>query len=190
MVVLVIHGSLREKSLSKTLALATERLAPERMVIELSGIEGFPLYDDIIEKTAYPEVATKLKDKISSANGIIIITPEYNRSMPGALKNVFDWISRPSGSSLVWKQKPVGVIGASNGVRGASFAQYDVKRILAYFDAHVMGQPEFYLGEADRKMKPDGTITDEKAKDGLRAYLEAFRAHVARFNSASVPPSP
>jgi len=166
--ILVIYGSLREGSLNKA-------LAPKEMNIELSGIEGFPLYDDKIEKTAFPEVATKLKEKIAAADGILVVTPEYNRSIPGSLKNALDWTSR---GKVPWKQKPVGVIGASDGVRGASFAQYDVKKVLTYFDAHVMGQPEFYFGEGDKKIDADGNITDEKSKTYLQKYLTAFTHHV------------
>lgn len=177
--ILVIYGSLREKSLNKALARNAATLAPEGMMMEVVGIEGFPLYSDTIENAGFPEIATHYKDRIRGADGIIIATPEYNRSMPGSLKNVLDWTSR--GVDLPWKGKPVGVIGASDGVRGASFAQYDLKRVLTYFNAHVLGQPEFYFGNADQKIDADGNITDEKTKEVLKKYLAAFKEHVARF---------
>ena len=149
---------------------------PESIAPTVVGIEGFPLYSDTIENTSFPEIATQYKEKIRAADGILVVTPEYNRSMPGSLKNVLDWTSR--GKDLPWKGKPVGVIGASDGVRGASFAQYDVKRVLTYFGAHVMGQPEFYFAEADKKIDAEGTITDEKSQQVLSKYLAAFKAHV------------
>jgi len=149
---------------------------PESIAPTVVGIEGFPLYSDTIENTSFPEIATQYKEKIRAADGILVVTPEYNRSMPGSLKNVLDWTSR--GKDLPWKGKSVGVIGASDGVRGASFAQYDVKRVLTYFGAHVMGQPEFYFAEADKKIDAEGTITDEKSQQVLSKYLAAFKAHV------------
>ena len=149
---------------------------PESITPTVVGIEGFPLYSDTIENTSFPEIATQYKEKIRAADGILVVTPEYNRSMPGSLKNVLDWTSR--GKDLPWKGKPVGVIGASDGVRGASFAQYDVKRVLTYFGAHIMGQPEFYFAEADKKIDAEGTITDEKSQQVLSKYLAAFKAHV------------
>jgi len=149
---------------------------PESITPTVVGIEGFPLYSDTIENTSFPEIATQYKEKIRAADGILVVTPEYNRSMSGSLKNVLDWTSR--GKDLPWKGKPVGVIGASDGVRGASFAQYDVKRVLTYFGAHIMGQPEFYFAEADKKIDAEGTITDEKSQQVLSKYLAAFKAHV------------
>ena len=174
--VLIVYGSLREKSLNKALANAAKALAPEGMDASVLGIEGFPLYSDTIENAGFPDIATRYKELIRAADGIIVATPEYNRSMPGSFKNVLDWTSR--GKDVPWRGKPVGVIGASDGVRGASFAQYDVKRIMAYFGAHVMGQPEFYFGEADKKLDDDGNITDEKTKQVLTKYLAAFKAYV------------
>ena len=179
MKILVIYGSLREKSLNKALANTAPKLAPEGMDVQVMGIEGFPLYSDTIENAGFPEIATRYKDLIRAADGTIIATPEYNRSMPGSLKNVLDWTSR--GKDLPWKGKPVGVVGASDGLRGASFAQYDVKRILLYFGAELMGQPEFYFGEADKKIDAAGNIMDEKTIEVFKKYLAAFKTHVEKF---------
>ena len=173
--ILVIYGSLRERSINKALAMSAQKKAPEGMSMEVVGIEGFPLYSDTIENAGFPPIATLYKEKIKAADGIIVVTPEYNRSIPGSLKNVIDWTSR---GELPWKGKPVGVIGASDGLRGASFAQYDLKCILAYFGAHVMGQPEFYFHEADKKIDGTGAITDEKTNQVLTKYVAAFKAHV------------
>ena len=178
--VLVVYGSLRERSINKALAQNAQRMAPEGLTIELAGVDNFPLFSEDLEERGTPEIAREYKTKIAAADGIIIVTPEYNRSMPGSLKNMIDWTSR--GKDKPWGGKPVGVIGASNGVRGASFAQYDVKRILLYFNAHVMGQPEFYFGEADKKLDAEGNITDDKTKEVLAKYLAAFKAHVALFS--------
>ena len=177
--VLVIYGSLREKSINKALAQNVQAIAGKDMKIDLAGVDGFPLFSEDLEKSGAPEIATEYKQKIKAADAIIVVTPEYNRSMPGSLKNMLDWTSR---GELPWKGKPVGVIGASDGVRGASFAQYDVKRVLTYFGAHVMGQPELYFGNADKKIDAEGTITDEKTVEYLKKYLSAFKTHVERFS--------
>ncbi len=183
--VLIVYGSLAEKSINKALARAAQRLAPEGMSVELAGVAGFPEFNRDIELTQYPAVAQTLKDKINAADGILFVTPEYNRSMPGVLKNAIDWVSRPSKAGAKWGGKPVGVISASDGVRGASFAQYDLKRILSYFGAHLMGQPEFFGGEFDKKLDADQNLSDEKTTEMLKRYLVAFKAHVEKFKSAA-----
>ena len=180
MKILIIYGSLREKSINKSLAHNAAKMLPEGVSANVLGIEGFPLYSDTVENAGFPDIATRYKEEVRAADGILIVTPEYNRSMPGSLKNALDWTSR--GKDLPWKQKPVGVIGASDGVRGASFAQYDLKRVLTYFGAHVMGQPEFYFAEADKKIDEAGAITDEKTKQVLTKYLAAFKTHVEMFS--------
>lgn len=180
MKILVIYGSIGSKSVNRSLARAAEKLAPAGMTLELQGLHDLPMFSEDLEASAFPEAATRLNAQIAAADGVLVVTPEYNRSMPGVLKNGFDWASRPDGATH-WKNKPVGVLGTSNGNRGASFAQYDVKRVLAYFDAHVMGQPEFYLAQGDKKLDIDGNLSDEKAKEVLARFLEKFKAHVELF---------
>lgn len=173
--VLVIYGSLREKSINRGLAREFAALAPVDMKCELIGVGEFPLFNADLEASPLPEFITQYKKKIASADGILIVTPEYNRSMPGSLKNMIDWTSR---GELPWAGKKVGVIGASDGPRGASFAQYDVKRIMTYFNAHVMGQPEFYLANSNTTMDAEGTIVDEKSKQVLAKYVAAFHTYL------------
>jgi NAD(P)H-dependent FMN reductase len=178
MKILIIYGSLHKNSLNKALAQTFAKLAPDGLEVELLGIEGFPLFSEDLEAVGTPQIATNYKSKIAAADGIIVVTPEYNRSMPGALKNVIDWTSR---GDHPWKGKPVGVAGASDGLRGASFAQADLKRILSYFDTHLMGQPEFYFHEADKKVA-NGLVTDESTRTRIVKYLEKFKTHVAIFS--------
>ncbi|OHB18530.1 MAG: hypothetical protein A2854_00155 [Parcubacteria group bacterium RIFCSPHIGHO2_01_FULL_56_18] len=174
--ILAIYGSLSSTSINKALAKTAQANAPEGMDIELIGVGGLPLFNQDDETDNYPTAAAEAKAKIASADGVLIVTPEYNRAPPGSLKNFLDWTSRPSGQHP-WDGKPVGVLGASDGMRGASFAQYDIRRIVAYFNARVMGQPEYYLAQGDTKIE-NGVVTDEKSIEVLKRFLAAFKTHV------------
>ena len=175
--VLAICGSLRAGSINKALALEATKLA-DGMTVEMAEIGNLPLFNEDIEKSAYPREATALKEKIAAADGVLFFTPEYNRGLPGVLKNAIDWTSRPSGQHP-WGGKPVGVLGASSGPRGTIVAQYDLKRTLTYFGCHILGTPEFYVDNSDKKIA-DGELKDEKTREYLVKYLAAFKAHVSR----------
>ena len=138
---LVISGSLRKDSLNTKLARAFIARAPEGVTMELADISTIPLYNGDEEAAHFPEVVVSLKDKIKESDGIVLITPEYNRSMPGVLKNVLDYTSRPYGDSA-WTGKPVFVAGATGGPIGTALAQYDAKKVLLYVGAHPLPQPE------------------------------------------------
>ena len=175
--ILIIYGSLREKSINKMLARAVAALAPASMSVEVLGLAELPLYNPDLE-SAFPEVAKKSKEKIRNADGIIIVTPEYNRSIPGVLKNMLDWTSRPYGDNA-WAGRPVGVLGASPGNLGATLAQYHLKQILGYLNTHILGQPEFHLN-ATGKFDDNGNLTDPTTKEYITKYLATFEAHVAK----------
>lgn len=177
--ILALCGSLRAGSINKTLAEEAAKMA-QGMTIELARIDDLPPYNQDVEESAFPREATALKEKIRAASGVLFFTPEFNRGMPGVLKNAIDWTSRPSGQHP-WGGKPVGVLGASSGPRGTIVAQYDLKRSMNYFGAHVMGQPEFYVDNSDKKVD-GGALKDEKTRDYLAKYLAAFETHVKRFS--------
>lgn len=146
MKILAISGSLRKGSFNSALVRELIKLAPAGMEIEQAEIGNLPLYDQDGE-AAFPAAATALKAKIEAADGIIIATPEYNRGVPGVLKNAIDWTSRPWGKNS-WAGKTVLLAGVSVGKVGTALAQAQVKDVLLYLDANVMGQPELYLGPA------------------------------------------
>jgi chromate reductase len=173
--ILVIYGSLNAKSINKGLAEAMSALTPEGMQMEIVRVPDFPLYSQERED-AFPADINAFKEKIEAADGVIIVTPEYNRGMPGSLKNALDWVSRPDGTQP-WRGKAVGVMGASSGPRGTIVAQYDLKRMMNYFGANLMGSPEVHVDNSDKKIE-GGVLKDEKTKDYLKKYLVAFKTHV------------
>jgi chromate reductase len=148
---------------------ALAKLAPENMHIDIADISNFPLFNQDNE-AAFPAAVQALKDKIAAADGIIIATPEYNRSIPGVLKNAIDWLSRPYGQNSFAK-KPVLVAGVSVGKIGTAVAQNHLKQILVYLDANVIGQPELYLGPAQGIFDGEEDVVDASTKELLTKAL-------------------
>ena len=179
MQIIAISGSLRKKSYNTGLLRACAALAPG-MSIEILDISMLPVFNQDNEETHFPAEVLEMRTKIANADGVIIATPEFNRTPSGSLKNFIDWSSRPESEPLPWNQKPVAILGASTGPRGASFAQYDVRRVMDYFNARVMGQPEVYVGLAASKFDADSNLSDEKTKEVLKKFLDAFTAHVGQ----------
>jgi chromate reductase, NAD(P)H dehydrogenase (quinone) len=175
--IVALCGSLRTGSINRTLALEVAKLA-DGFTIEFAEIGNLPLFNQDVETSAYPPEAAALKEKLAGADGILFFCPEFNRGMPGVLKNAIDWVSRPSGTHP-FAGKSVGVLGASSGPRGTIVAQYDLKRMMNYFGAHVMGNPEFYVDNSDKKID-GGALRDEKTREYLQKYVDAFKAHVER----------
>ncbi len=177
---LAISGSLRKDSYNTALIRAWKKFAPEDVTVEIvdqEDIRVFPPYDGDVETANYPSVATALKERIRKADGLLIATPEYNRSVPGVLKNLLDWTTRPYGDNP-YSGKPVFVMGASSGPIGTALAQYDLKKILLYFNARVLGQPEFYCGVATEKFDETGNLTDEKTKEYIAHGFTEFTAFI------------
>lgn len=146
-----------------------QALAPAGMEIEIVGLADIPAYNEDNE-ASFPAAAQALKDKIAAADGIIIATPEYNRSIPGVLKNAIDWVSRPYGQNS-FALKPVLVAGVSGGKIGTAVAQSHLKQILVYLDAKVIGQPELYLGPAKDVFDGGEDVANESTKELLAKAL-------------------
>lgn len=176
--IIAISGSLRKDSYNTSLLRVCEKLAPEGMHIEIASINALPIYNED-DESSYPAVVQELKNKILAADGIIIATPEYNRSIPSALTNVLDWVSRPYGTNA-FAGKPVLVAGVSGGKIGTALAQNHLRSILLYLDARVLGQPELYIGPAGDVFDQDGNITDEYTKDLLAKGLNILAKQITQ----------
>lgn len=167
----VLVGSLRESSINKRVARALEELAPSGVEF-LHGDIDLPAFNQDNEMNM-PEKVMQLKKEVDAADGILFITPEYNRSVPGVLKNAIDWVSRPWGNNS-FDKKPVGVIGASSGPVGTAVAQSDMKHIVAFLNMKLMGQPEVYIANAESIFDSDGRLVDERWQKNFIAYIDAF----------------
>jgi chromate reductase len=171
----VIVGSLRADSLNKKLAQNLEELAPAGTQFVYADISALPLFNQDIEGD-FPATAQSLKDVLEAADGILVVTPEYNRSIPGVLKNAIDWASRPWGSNS-FNGKPAGIVGASMSPLGTAVAQAHLKSIMVYLNTKLMGQPEVFLTGAHEAFDDEGVVI-ESSKDHLKHYIDAFVAHV------------
>jgi len=172
----VLVGSLRKASINLKLARALEKLAEGKARFEFVQIGDLPLYNQDFDAD-YPAEATRLKQGIRAADAVLFVTPEYNRSVPGVLKNAIDIGSRPYGDSA-FAGKPAAVIGASVGVIGTALAQQHLRNILAYLDMPVLGQPEAFLHFKDGLIDDAGTISNPGTAEFLQGFVDAFLALV------------
>lgn len=176
----LIVGSVSEPSLNRRFAEALVRLAPGTgLVIREIPIAELPFYGAQYDKD-FPAVGRAFKDAVDSADGLLIVTPEYNRSIPGALKNALDWASRPSGQSSL-TGKPTGVTGASKGAISTALAQSHLKSILAAQGAPLVGAPEVYIRITDDFFADDGAIAAEGTRDFLTGFLQRLHELIRRW---------
>lgn len=174
----VIVGSLRKDSFNRKLADGLARLAPADVEFRQLRLDDLPLYNQDDDTNPAPSVK-RLKSEILAADGLLFVTPEYNRSIPGVLKNALDHASRPYGQS-VWKGKPAGVIGVSVGAIGTAVAQHDLRAILAYLDVPTLGQPEAYIAMKEGLFDANGAIGAESRpflQDWLNRFLQFVGEH-------------
>lgn len=177
----LVVGSLRRESFNRRLATALESLAPPEFKLRQLEIGDLPLYNQ--DDDANPSAPVlRLKSEIAASQGIIFVTPEYNRSVPGVLKNAIDHASRPYGKSA-WAGKPAGVIGVSVGAIGTSTAQQHLRNILAYLDMPTLGQPEAFLQAKEGLFDADGNVGPSSlpfAQSWMKAYAAWVTLHAAR----------
>lgn len=173
----VVVGSLRRNSYNRKLAEALARFTPSDFVLNPLTLVDLPLYNQD-EDDAPPAAVQKLKSAVRAADGLLFVTPEYNRSIPGVLKNALDHASRPYGGNS-WAGKPAGVLGVSVGATGTAMAQQHLRNILAYLDVPVMAQPEAFIRYTDNLFDADGAIGTE-SREFLRVWMHSFVVWVRR----------
>ena len=170
----VLVGSLRRDSLNRRLAHALAKLAPDA-TFGIVGIGDLPLYNQD-DDASPPQAAVRLKSEIRGCDGILFVTPEYNRSIPGVLKNAIDHASRPYGDSA-FAGKPAGIIGTSPGAAGTAMAQQHLRNVLAYLDMPTLGQPEAFVHAKDGLFDDDGGI-GPASRDFLKKWVDRYLAWV------------
>jgi chromate reductase, NAD(P)H dehydrogenase (quinone) len=174
----VVVGSLRKDSLNRRLALALAGLAPQGFTFEQVRIDDLPPYNQDNDGNP-PEPVRRLKNEIANAQGVLFVTPEYNRSIPGVLKNAIDHASRPYGQSA-WAGKPAGVVGISIGQIGTAIAQQHLRNMLAYLDMPTLGQPEVFLQNHEGLLDDKGQIGKDSTKQFLQSWMDRYVEWVRR----------
>lgn len=170
--VLGFAGSLRANSYNRMALRAAQKLAPEGMQIEIADIRGLPGFSEDDEQTP-PQRVAELKKQIMAADAILFVTPEYNYSVPGVLKNAIDWCSRPYGKNA-WSGKPTAIMGASISKIGSARAQYHLRQSLVFLNMPVVIQPEVMIIEAQNQFGADGDLRNDDTKKLIRQLLDAL----------------
>jgi NAD(P)H-dependent FMN reductase len=174
-----ISGSLRQKSYNTALLRAAVALAPEKMKIEIASIRDVPLYDGDVEDAGIPAPVAALKDAVAASDGLLLVTPEYNFSIPGVLKNAIDWLSRPSKDiARVFANRAVGLIGATTGPSGTRFAQTAFLPVFRTLRVRPFFGRALYLAKAAAAFDEAGRLVDETVKKELVTYLSEFATFV------------
>lgn len=178
--VTVLVGSLRKASFNRKAALALADLAHESLTLEIVEIRHLPLYDqDADDEGAPPPAWTDFRQTVKAADAVLFVTPEYNRSVPGVLKNAIDVGSRPSGQS-VWTGKPAAVMSVSPGAIGGFGANHHLRQSLVFLDMPVLQMPEAYVGQAGSLFNGDGRLVNEKTEAFFKKFIDAFAAWIER----------
>ena len=178
---LTLVGGISSISLNKKLYNAIINLNMEEFSFETFDIAALPYFSQDIENDP-PDFVTNLKEMIREAEAVLFITPEYNRSFPGVLKNAIDWGSRPYGHNL-WNKKPAAILGASPGSTGTFGAQHHLRQSLSYLNMRVMGQPELYFGFADKAFNKNGELINDKSKELIVNFFNEFSDWIKLINS-------
>lgn len=168
--ILGIAGSLRRQSYNRAALRAAIGLVPEGASIEIFEIDGLPGFSEDEEQNP-PAKVLEMKKKIREADAILFVTPEYNYSVPGVLKNAIDWASRPYGDSA-WSGKPAAIMGASIGAIGTARAQYHLRQMMVFLNMYPINQPEVMISNASKRFDSEGNLMDETTKDFIRQLLQ------------------
>ena len=167
--ILGIAGSLRRKSYNRAALRAAQQLVPEAAVLDVFELDGIPVFSEDDEQQP-PAKVVEFKKRIREADAILFVTPEYNYSIPGVLKNAIDWASRPYGDSA-WTDKPAAIMGASLGTLGTARAQYHLRQVFVFLNVHAINQPEVMIANAAQNFDAEGNLTNETTKNLIRQLL-------------------
>ena len=176
----VIVGSLRKDSYNRKLAQALIELAPASLQLSEVGIGELPFYNEDLETNSPPAPWQSFRERIRNSDAVLFVTPEYNRGVPGVLKNAIDVGSRPMKDS-VWMRRPTTVISLTQGKLGAMAANHNLRHMLAVIGSPVMGYPEAYLGDAGKLFDADGKLSNEETRKFLGKVLSEFDTWIGRF---------
>lgn len=173
----VFVGSLRKDAYSRQVARLLASLAPTALTLEVIEIRPLPFYDPDLDTAAPPAAWTEFRQAVAAVDAVLFVTPEYNRSVPAALKNALDVGSRPYGAN-VWAGKPGAVVSVSPGALGGFGANHHLRQSLVFLDVPTLQQPEAYLGHVDRLFDTSGDLTEDWARDFLTGFLVAYAAWI------------
>lgn len=175
--IIAIPGSLRKEALSKQLARALQSLAPDDVTINVFELNDIPLFNQDVEDQGFPDSVIALREAVEAADGIIFITPEYNGSMTGVIKNAIDWLSRKK----LLGERPVAPISGSPGALGATKAQQSLRLVLEHLGMYVLTRPQVAVPQLDKKLE-DGQIVDARTAEFIAGWLETFRDWIVQLN--------
>ncbi|HET9524682.1 MAG TPA: NAD(P)H-dependent oxidoreductase [Pyrinomonadaceae bacterium] len=181
LVILGVAGSLRKESFNRALLRAAQELTPAGARIETFELDGMPPFNQDEEANPHPRVAA-FKQRIRAADAILFVTPEYNYSIPGVLKNAIDCASRPYGDSA-WTGKPVAIMGASIGALGTARAQYHLRQMFVFLNMYPVNQPEVMVSNAHQRFDQEGKLTDETSKKLVQQLLTELVSWTKRLSS-------
>jgi chromate reductase len=171
--ILGIAGSLRKGSRNRAALRAAQQLARPEAVIDVFDLEGIPIYNDDLWRDAIPPRVLELKQAVRDADAVLLVTPEYNYSFSGVLKNAIDWASRPYGDSA-WRHKPVAIMGAADSALGTGRAQYQLRQCFVFLEMYALNQPEVLINHASEKFDAQGKLTDAATRTRIRDMLLAL----------------
>lgn len=173
-----MSGSLRKGSYNTALLRAAAELAPEGMRIDIVDLAPLPMYDDDVREAGYPPAVAEFRARLSAADALLLVSPEYNRSVSGVLKNAIDWASRAPNQPF--DDKAVAIMTASRGALGGAFANHHLRQILVFLNALTLSGPEVMVGGAPSKFDEAGRLTDQATRDVVRSHLERFAVLIRR----------
>jgi chromate reductase, NAD(P)H dehydrogenase (quinone) len=176
--VLGISGSLRKASYNTMALRAAQKLAPAGITVETFDLAPIPLYNDDVRSAGYPEPVARLRVAMAAADALLVVTPEYNFSVPGVLKNAIDWASRPPDQPF--NEKPMAIMGASPGATGTARAQYHLRQMMVFLNAFPINKPEVFIANCAQKFDAEGNLTDETTRGFVKQLLESLAAWTRR----------